>query len=325
MKMLMTTNMTNSLDDIRRYCDGRAVNEFLRKNALDGIEFMPMGGDFNLYTIPKDAIVGVHLPIQADWYDFWRGNEAALLREFGDLKTVEEFYGGTSPAVLTDRLRQNLDFAQRIGAKYVVFHVSNVTLRETVSYRFEHTDAQVCAAAAEIINSVLDGEDYDFDFLMENLWWPGLTFTRPEITRDLLHAVRYPKKGFMLDTGHLMHTNLDLQSQEEGIDYILCCLEVHGSLCDSIRGVHLHQSVTGDAVRKMLRDEVCLSGKYWDDFGMTYRYILQIDRHLPFDTPKVRKLIERIRPVYLTHEFITQSSEEHNRYLLKQSGNLRNR
>ena len=75
-------------------------------------------------------------------------------------------------------------------------------------------------AAAELINSLLDGKGYQFEFLMENLWWPGLTLTRPEITERLLSQVHYPRKGLMLDTGHLMHTNWELRSQEEAVDYI---------------------------------------------------------------------------------------------------------
>ena len=62
---------------------------------------------------------------------------------------------------------------------------------------------------------LLDGEDYTFDFLMENLWWPGLTMTRPEMTKRLLSQVHYQKKGIMLDTGHLMHMNLELKTQDE--------------------------------------------------------------------------------------------------------------
>lgn len=317
--MLITTNITNSPDDTSRYRDSGDLRGFLDQFHLDGVELMPMGGDYDLYCIPRETVQGVHLPIQADWFDFWRGNEESLLREFGDLKTAEEFYGGTTPEVITDRLRKNLDFAQRLGAKYVVFHVSNVTIRETVSYRFVHTHEQVCQAAAEIVNSVLDGSNYGFDFLMENLWWPGLTFTCPEMTRDLANAVHYPKKGFMLDTGHLMHTDLTLKTQDEGIDYILRCLDAHGSLCDMICGVHLHQSVTRDAVRKMLEYGVPLSGNYWQDFGTVYRYILQIDRHRPFDTRSVGRLIESIHPSYLTHEFISDSRTVHESYLRTQS------
>jgi len=69
--------------------------------------------------------------------------------------------------------------ARAVGARYVVFHVSNVTVDECLSDRMEHTDEEVCAAAAELINRLNEGRDDPFDFLVENLWWPGLTLTRP--------------------------------------------------------------------------------------------------------------------------------------------------
>lgn len=80
---------------------------------------------------------------------------------------------------------------------------------------------------------------------MENLWWPGFTFTSPQMTQKLMDGIHYEKKGIMLDTGHLLHTNLDLRNQREGIAYIQKQLEEHGELCSWIKGIHLNQSLTG--------------------------------------------------------------------------------
>ena len=95
-------------------------------------------------------------------------------------------------------------------------------------------------------------------FLMENLWWPGLTLTRPEITRRLLDKIHYPKKGIMLDTGHLMHTNLELAAQEEAVDYILDMVRAHSDMIPYMKGIHLNQSLTGQYVKDLLkkRDEM---------------------------------------------------------------------
>jgi len=309
--MWMTTNITNSPDDVERYRDKTDVCAFLDKFGLDGVELMPMGGDENLYCIPEDRVIGVHLPIQADWFDFWAGNEQALLNEYGSLDTVSMMYGGTDPRVIVETLKRNLDFAARLHAKYVVFHVSNVNLTECATYRFTHTDEEVCRAAAEIINAAMEGKTYPFEFLMENLWWPGFTMTRLEITREMLEAVRFSGKGIMLDTGHLMHTDLDLGSQSEALEYIHRQLDAHGALCGYIRGVHLHQSITGAHVKQMLKEGVARTGDYWTDFGNVYRHILQIDCHQPLSVSETKRLIERIEPEYLTHEFITSSRIEH--------------
>ena len=68
----------------------------------------------------------------------------------------------------------------------------------------------------EVINTILAGRDWPFAFLVENQWWPGFTFTEPEDTARLLDGIRCPKKGIMLDTGHLMNANTALSTQEEG-------------------------------------------------------------------------------------------------------------
>ena len=50
-------------------------------------------------------------------------------------------------------------------------------------------------AAAAFINELLDGQDYPFWFLMENLWWPGLNMLDARITERLLAQVHYTKKA----------------------------------------------------------------------------------------------------------------------------------
>lgn len=312
--MIVTTNFTNSEADVTRYPDGAALRDFVRGHGLDGLELMPVGG-FELGYIPPELVIGVHLPCLTSWVDFWRGDEAALIGEFGSLETVRQVFGGDRPADMLAPLREGMALAKRVGARYVVFHISNVTLSEAASYRPVHTDEEVCAAAAEVINAVADPE---IEFLAENLWWPGLTFLRPEVTRELMEAVRAPRKGIVLDAGHLMHTNLDLSAQREAVEYIHRRLDAHGPLCRYIRGLHLHQSLTGDYVRRMLAQGVALTGDYWRDFGNFFPHVFNIDRHEPFDIPEARGLVERLAPEYLTHEFITESSARHSAFLRTQ-------
>ena len=71
-----------------------------------------------------------------------------------------------------------------------------------------------------MINVLFKGAEDGPDLLLENLWWPGLTMTDPALTGRLLDRVEYPKKGLMLDTGHLMNANRNLAGQREGVDYI---------------------------------------------------------------------------------------------------------
>jgi hypothetical protein len=319
--MKITTNITNTSFDTERFTDGDDVRRFCNRHNLNGLELMPCGEN-TLGIVPADCLVGVHLSFHNSWVDFWNGNEAGVLAEFGNRDAAEKVLGADRQAII-DKYKSQLDFAERAGAEYVVFHVSDVSIAEAVSYRFNHTDAQVIDASLELINAILEGGRYSFQFLVENLWWPGFTMTFPNMTRRLLDGIRYEKKGIMLDTGHLLHTNNALTSQEEGLNYIHVMLDAHGDLCRHIKGIHLQQSLTGAYVRALLENPPKLEGAYEDRLMQIYPHIHELDAHQPFTAPGVRRLIDRISPDYLTYEFITRSQEEHEDFLTRQKAALR--
>jgi len=317
--MKITTNITNTYFDVGRFKGDDDVRDFCRRHRLDGFELLPYEVN-TLGVVPADMVVGVHLSYCNCWVDFWTGNLDDILEEYGDLETVRQVLGADR-SEFVEKYRLQLDFAESIGAKYVVFHVSDVSMEEALSYSFKHSDEQVIEATVELINEMLDGGGYSFMFLVENLWWPGLTMTSPDNTRRLLEGIHYNNKGIMLDTGHLMHTNNYLSSQEEAIEYIHKMLDMHGELCRYIKGMHLQQSLTGDYVRRLIADppsppEV---GTYYERMGLMYPYINGMDKHLPFTAKGVRGLVERINPDYLTYEFITRGREEQEEFVSRQN------
>lgn len=319
--MIITTNFNNTLDDMKRYHGKEDIRRFCRDNHLDGLEYMR----FPYYPedqIPMDMVQGIHLSSFECWMDLWLGNQKALLDEFGSMKTVEQVYGGTTPETLIRHFQKELDFAETLGVKYVVFHVSEVKVRESFTRRFCYTDHEVISAASDLINEILRNREYTFDFLMENLWWAGLTLTKPEITEELLTNIRYDKTGIMLDTGHLLHTNLDLRAQSEGVDYILQVLDQYQNIMDEIWGIHLQQSLTGDVARllqkQINRGDIMLKRDYWERYAQVYPYVFSLDQHKPFTDDKVMSMVEKINPKYLTFEFITKSRAEHEQYLREQ-------
>lgn len=315
--MIETTNLTNTTYDLERYRDADDVRAFLRAFSLDGLEVMPWGEN-TLSFLPPDAVPGLHLGYFPCWVDFYRGREAAVRQEFGTMQAAYDRFGGETPEAIVRFFRQQLDFAESLHVNYVVFHVSDVSIRETVSYRFAHTDEEVIDASAEVLNRATEGRSYSFELLLENLWWPGFTFTRPEMTRRMLEAVRYPKTGIMLDTGHLMHTSLDLTGERDGSTYILRQMDAHGALASRVRGLHMNFGATGDAVRAMLNAQISQDGDYWTRLGNAYEWILKIDPHRPFETSAAATLIREIQPAYLTHEFITESRAQHETFLKTQ-------
>jgi hypothetical protein len=223
---------------------------------------------------------------------------------------------------MVNRYRAQLDFAQSLNAEYVVYHVSDVSIAESVSYMFRHKNREVIDAALELINMILDGGHYSFKFLVENLWWPGFTMTFPDMTRYLLNGIDYQNKGIMLDIGHLLHTNIALASEEDGLKYINTMLDAHIALCDRIKGVHLHQSLSGTYVRSLIGNPPRLEGSYSDRLGRIYEHIYAIDAHRPFLSKGIGQLIKRINPEYLTYEFMTQNRTEHETNIRKQNAAL---
>ena len=165
-------------------------------------------------------------------------------------------------------------------------------------------------ASIELINELLKDSPTEIDFLVENLWWAGFRFTEPQKTKYLLNGISYKRKGIMLDTGHLMNTNLNLRDEEEGIDYILQMLEHHGEYSDYVKGLHLNKSLSGEYVKQTIGKLPIPSGDYFERFGKSYSHILQIDMHEPFTDKKIIQLLKKVQPKYVVHELKGDSLEK---------------
>ena len=150
---------------------------------------------------------------------------------------------------------------------------------------------------------------------MENLWWPGLTLLRPDLTKRLLDGVNYKNKGIMLDTGHYLHTNFHLKDLDSAMDYLNCMLDAHEDLLPYFKGIHLQQSLTGEYVKKFIANPPKLSDDPIERFSQSFAHIFQLDKHEPFDHPDIKTFVERVNPKYLTFEYITGSKEQWIDYL----------
>jgi len=285
------------------YSDWKELGAELEKYGCDGIEGI-WGGEDIPEDFPSETVIGYHLIFYPDWLDFYRERNDVLIRKFGNPEMVKMFFGGFEKDVLIGQYRADLQRAKKLGASYVVFHVSDVSVEESYTYQWLHSNGEVIEASVELINTILEGEDWPFAFLVENQWWPGFTFTEPAETRMLLDGIRYKNKGILLDTGHLMNTCPQLRTQSEGAAYIHTMLDRHGELTEWIRGVHLHHSLSGEYVLSYTGKDCLpvLPEDYMERYGVNYGHILKIDQHLPWTDSSVRSVIERIQPEYLTHE-----------------------
>lgn len=314
--MKTTFNLTFCQDELHRYAHRKDFLSVLEQ-GFDGIELTYYEED-SRSIVPVDKIIGLHMSYFPSWLDFWRGDKAALIAEYGSLEECYRQFGGCNREALLQRFRKDLQNAKRFGVEYVVFHVSDAHIAETFSLNYAHRDEEVIDGACQIINALTEELDGSIAFLMENLWQPGLRFTRPEMTRRLLDGVNYPNKGIMLDTGHLLHCNTQLRSQEEALDYIHAMLDTHGELCEAVCGVHLHQSLTGDYCETVRKNPPVMKESYAQRLGQMFEHAFAVDQHLPFTCEGVDRLIQRIQPEYLTFEFITESRAQHDDFLRRQ-------
>lgn len=294
MKTLM--NFTSYEEDTTRYDSVADLRQFYQKYGCSGIELMPIDKSPATFSscMEPDMVVGIHTCSIADWMNL-------------DTDYLVEHY------------RKDLDYARDVHAEYVVFHVTQVSFQESLTYIPEHTDQEVIEASCKLINQLLDGQDYHFHFLMENLWWPGLNLMDPSITKYLLDHIHYEKKGLMLDTGHLLHTNQNLRSQSEALSYLKHILETHKELYPFIKGIHLQQSLTGEYVQEFIKNPPSLKTDPDELFAQAFTHIFQIDKHLPFTEPGIRELVDEIDPLYLTYEYITSDRKQHEEYLMEGS------
>ena len=300
-------NLTTSSCDLDRFASQKVLTDLLES---DGIELTCYEDDTR-GIVPAERVTGLHMSCLPYWVDFWRGDQAACLREFDNAETIRAVFGGETPDALLSHYWKDLAHAKRYGVEYMVFHVCDGSIEETFTGHARHTDEEVIDAAAGLLNELFgDAKDGPW-LLLENLWYAGHRFTDPEMTARLLERVRYPKTGLMLDTGHLLHTNHDLRTQEEGVRYIHEMLDRHGDLCRHIRGVHLNQSLTGARMIKTQENPPVMKQTYAERCEQLFYYVFSIDVHQPFTCPGVKELIERIAPDYLTYELISRNLEEH--------------
>lgn len=302
LELINFANYDTNRDMIGGSADG--LRALLAELGVDGIEAL-FCDPWDLKVLPAEHIHGVHLNFWPTWIDFWRGDRRALTRQFGSKANVQACFGGLSPDYLLASFRRDIAQAKAAAAKYVVFHVSHNELDEIYTWNFRVDDKTVIDATAEVVNCLADEIPDDLMILFENLWWPGMTLLDPALADRLLSRVQHSRVGIMLDTGHLMNTNPDLRDERQGVEYVLTVLKRLGSIGRAIRGIHLHQSLSGEYVkasRRLVAPE--------PDLVTSMAHIMQIDQHRPFSDPGARQILEFVQPDFLVHEFIISNRDE---------------
>jgi hypothetical protein len=314
--MKKTMNFTTSVYDTERYTDNADLKTFYRGFGFDGLELMRAGDD-KKGIVSSDDVIGIHLRYLITWMDLWTGNEQRLKDEFGDYDAVSQTFGGTNREAITRFYIDNLNAHPYVLPEYLVFHVSECQLAESMLRQYHYSSDTVIDAAIELVDSFSEAIQTAPVLLFENLWYPGLTMLEPHLTFKLLEKVTYPHTGVMLDIGHLLNTNTTLRTIDEGVDYVHKILDMYGDLA-FIKGIHLHQSLSGEYAQELMRTWTPSGGSYNERRLAVMPHIFKIDTHQPFASKRVNELIDRIQPEYLVIELLSSDRFEHTRYLEEQ-------
>lgn len=313
--MLQLVNLSNySTDNELIAYSPQRLQAFLLQHNLDGLEMMFCSPwDSKLHR--PEWLHGCHLRFWPWWLDFWRGDQPALIKQFGSKEEIAGCYGGLTREAWLAIYRDNIKTAKAAGVKYLVFHVSQARPAELFNWQFSATSQEVIEAVIEVVNALAPDIPEDMALLFENLWWPGLTLTDKDLTAMLLANVTHQNVGIMLDTGHLMNTNPDLTTECEAADYIIKTLENLGSFRQYVRGIHLHKSLSGKYLRS---SQACTQCNTEYSMQELMEHVLRIDEHKPFTTSAVRTIVDYVQPDFLVHEFIYESMTDWEQKLRRQ-------
>lgn len=298
-------NAPLSEDVIKTY-----LNEgLLEKSRCDGFELIWAGEECDV-CIPKEKIIGWHLTFYTDWLDFWLEDKEALMRKFGSERAWQEFYGGKCKEDLVRLYREDFIRARDSGAQYGVFHVCDASMEEWFGLTPLHSERQIVEQTVRLINEITGKEDYGFTLLFENMSLNGLTLLDKDLIGILFDGVEYKNKGIMLDTGHLMCTNLSLDNEKEGVRYIERVIDSLGEYQKYIKGIHLNMSLPKGYAESFFANIPKLPKDIYKRFEATTEHLMKLDRHMPWTYGGIAEIINRIKPLYLVHEIRGKGIEE---------------
>lgn len=276
---------------------GQSLGEYVASMKLNGIEQLIY--DNNMILKYKELTIGVHLEYWSYWIDFWWNNQQRLDYIFESNEEKKHYYKAQNIYEWIEYIKKNITLALNLKPQYLVWHVSEANVQEIFTYNFYYNDRQVLLATSEVFNEVAKIIPDNVLILFENLWWPGLRLNSMENVVYFFEKLKHNNIGIMLDTGHLMNTNINLTSELEASIFIKDIVNNLGSFASLIKGVHLNCSLSGQYQKKFIEQQF----KFCEfDKHRLWEHIIKIDKHEIFQTKAPSFLIDYIQPQYVVHE-----------------------
>lgn len=295
----------------------KMMEKYQKKYNFDGFEIIKFDLEKDSSKL-KDKIVGYHMRFFPMWMDIYLEKYDMIKEKFPD--KMDRFYwcGGDSKEEVIAYYKKDLQRAKELGAEYVVFHACYVDDDGSLTYQFPYTDEEILESVASLMNDLFRDEDFQFTLLLENLWWAGLKLNSKREMELLLEKIEYKNTGFILDTSHMLNTNLTLKNLDEGIDYIIENIDKMEELKKHIYGVHLSWSLSGEYVSKMIEKHRKSQEERERAKKKIYEYVGQIDYHYPFEDNKIMKVLNKLSLKWLVYEFLYYNDEELEEKVVKQ-------
>lgn len=294
----------------------KSWEKYSKKYGIDYFELIKYSDIDN--SSLKKKIKGYHLRFFPTWLDLYFYSKEELLLRLGEEKNIRSLCGGMTKDEMLEYYKKELERAKELEVEYVVLHACNIDIFEGMTYNFRFSDMEILEKVVEFVNEIFDNEKYNFTLLLENLWWPGLKLTSYLEADYLIKNIKYKNTGFMLDTGHMLNTNLELKNSDEGVDYILENLENLKEYKNYIYGVHLNLSLSGEYVKRSieLNKERRLNLK--EVLNEIYFHVEKIDYHFSFDNMRIKEVLKELPLKYLVYEFIARDEISVERAVEKQ-------
>lgn len=320
------------LSDLNRFENGwEGLEEYVTEKNIDGVELL-IAYDSPFEEIPKGIVKSVHLPFWVSWLDVWRKGEEAAKYYYPNMSPehLQFCCGGKNSIEMIASQKKLWEYAAHFNPAHAVLHAAHVELEHTFTHDFTYKSTEVLSGFSEMLNRTAhefnDGEP-PVTLAIENLWWPGLDFLFPAEADDFASRLDFSNWNMLLDTGHLMNTNIALRDEDEAIDFVLDRISrLSKDIQAKINSLHLNLSLSGEYQIKQVMSGLPIG---WSDLSHAEKYttarnhVLQIDQHLPFQSGRVKEIIQEVAPENVIHEFITKDIEEYSEKLEIQLSALR--
>lgn len=307
-KLLSIVNDEYTLNKIGKTKE--ELEKLLNETSTDGFEILKTDS-LDKSIFPEGSIIGRHLYFYPMWMDLFTGNEKGIIDDFSNLENAHNYYECKDKEGFIKKLKEEFKDCEKDGFTYAVMHVSHMSIEEAYTYNYSYKSKEIALAFCELINKAMDGENFTFQLLLENNWYPGLTFLEKDVLEILIENIEYKNTAFLLDTGHLVNTNREIKNSEEAIKYLNKVIDNLGEYKNYIEAIHLNVTYSGEYSKKIQKENKYKKEEpYEKRMSDAMVHVGLIDNHEVFSDNYIGDFVRKVNPKYLVFEIKYKDKED---------------